>query len=351
MAIIPAVAAFLVAASPSSAGAAQDPVETAKPAKTMGAPELALPIRCQPGRDCWLVNYVDMDPGPGRRDYACGKKTYDGHKGTDIAIRDLEAMKKGVAVVAAAGGVVRGARDGMEDIDFTRKGASEIKGRECGNGVVIDHGGGWETQYCHMRRGSVAVRTGDSVKRGRKLGLVGHSGRAQFPHVHLSVRLNKQIVDPFAGPVGKSGRKKKCGLGPSPLWRKSALAALGGGTTALYNAGFSGKRPEPRAVRAGLLGGGRLSPKAPALVLWVDMFWGEAGDQLNFRITGPKGKPLTRRTIPITKTQARRFVFVGTKKKQGLWPPGTYRGEITLVRGKGTAEALTLSVTRKVEVR
>ena len=145
MAIIPAVAAFLVAASPSSAGAAQDPVETAKPAKTIGAPELALPILCQPGRDCWLVNYVDMDPGPGRRDYACGKKTYDGHKGTDIAIRDLEAMKKGVAVVAAAGGVVRGARDGMEDIDFTRKGAPDIKGRECGNGVVIDHGGGWET--------------------------------------------------------------------------------------------------------------------------------------------------------------------------------------------------------------
>ena len=55
-------------------------------------PALGLPIRCRPGEDCWLVNLVDVDPGPGRRDYACGKMTYDGHKGTDIAIRDLAVM-------------------------------------------------------------------------------------------------------------------------------------------------------------------------------------------------------------------------------------------------------------------
>ena len=48
-------------------------------------PALGLPIRCRPGKDCWLVNFVDVDPSPGRRDYACRKRTYDGHKGTDIA--------------------------------------------------------------------------------------------------------------------------------------------------------------------------------------------------------------------------------------------------------------------------
>jgi D-3-phosphoglycerate dehydrogenase len=49
----------------------------------------------------------------------------------------------------------------------------EIAGRECGNGVVIAHEDGWETQYCHMRRGSVAVQPGERVARGQTLGLVG----------------------------------------------------------------------------------------------------------------------------------------------------------------------------------
>lgn len=47
---------------------------------------LSLPIACTPGTDCWVVNYVDLDPGPGRRDYRCGEMSYDGHKGTDIGL-------------------------------------------------------------------------------------------------------------------------------------------------------------------------------------------------------------------------------------------------------------------------
>ena len=60
--------------------------------------------------------------------------------------------------------------------------------RNCGNGVVIRHADGWETQYCHLRRGSVQVAEGDRVEAGEPLGLVGMSGEANFPHVHLSVR-------------------------------------------------------------------------------------------------------------------------------------------------------------------
>ena len=60
---------------------------------TAGAspPALTLPLACAPNRDCWIANHVDLDPGPGVRDYACGDLTYDGHKGTDFAIRDRAA--------------------------------------------------------------------------------------------------------------------------------------------------------------------------------------------------------------------------------------------------------------------
>ncbi len=308
-----------------------------------GQPELSLPLSCRPGRDCWVVNLVDVDPGPGVRDYACGKQSYDGHKGTDIAIRDLVAMKEGVPVLAAAAGVVKATRDGMRDVDFTLPGSGSVKGRECGNGLVLDHGQGWETQYCHMRRGSVAVEKGDIVNRGRKLGLVGISGRAQFPHVHLSVRLNKAVIDPFAG----LGRVKDCGPGPAPLWRSGVLAALTGEATALYNAGFAAGAPKPATARSGLLAAARLPGDAPALVLWVDMFWARKGDALHFRITAPGGGLFLEKTVVLKKTQARRFTFVGRKRKSRRWPPGVYRGEIVL-RRQG---ARLLSVARQVEIR
>ncbi len=321
-------------------------------------PELSLPIRCQPGKDCWIVNHVDVDPGPGVRDYACDQRSYDGHKGTDIAIRDLVAMKKGVAVLAAAAGVVKATRDGMRDVEVTVAGFESVKGRECGNGLVLDHGQGWETQYCHMRRGSVVVQKGDTVNRGQKLGLVGISGRTQFPHVHLSVRLGGQVVDPFVG----LGREKDCGPGPAPLWRSGALAALTGESTALYNAGFAVGAPKPGTARSGLLAAARLPGDAPALVLWVDMFWARKGDVLHFRITAPGGRHFIEKTVVLKKTQARRFTFVGRKRKSRRWPLGVYRGEVRLLRkgskgGGAAAPGLSpglspgFSIVREVELR
>ena len=52
---------------------------------------LSLPVDCEPGVDCWVLNYVDADAGPGRADFACGRMTYDGHKGTDIALAHTPA--------------------------------------------------------------------------------------------------------------------------------------------------------------------------------------------------------------------------------------------------------------------
>src|SRR5258706_7526145 len=75
-------------------------------------PGFSLPLRCTPGSDCWIANHVDLDPGPGVRDYTCARFSYDGHNGTDFALRDLNAMAEGVAVLAAAAGRVLRARNG-----------------------------------------------------------------------------------------------------------------------------------------------------------------------------------------------------------------------------------------------
>jgi len=93
-----------------------------------GDPKLALPVACEIGRDCFVQNFFDHDPGPERRDYACGDLSYDGHTGTDFRVADIPAMTRGVTVVAAAGGTVKAVRDGMPDVGLAGMSREALKG-------------------------------------------------------------------------------------------------------------------------------------------------------------------------------------------------------------------------------
>jgi murein DD-endopeptidase MepM/ murein hydrolase activator NlpD len=182
---------------------------------------LSLPVGCALAKDCFIQQYVDIDPSRGAKDYCCGPATYDGHKGTDIRLLSVKAAEAGVPVLASAAGRVKAIRDGMEDrLVAERKASALVEGRECGNGAVIDHGDGWETQYCHLRRGSLKVRKGDAVKAGTPLGFVGYSGHAQFAHVHLSVRQNGKIIDPFLGEAINGASQSDGGSVAPSLWQE-----------------------------------------------------------------------------------------------------------------------------------
>ncbi|RVT86547.1 M23 family metallopeptidase [Rhodobacteraceae bacterium CCMM004] len=297
-------------------------------------PLLTLPVDCTLGADCFIQNYVDADPGPGHADFTCGPLSYDGHKGTDFAVPSLAAMQAGVVVRPAANGTVIGVRDGMPDTGPDASGG--IDGRECGNGVVIRHGAGWESQYCHLREGSVAVEIGQRVNLSTELGKIGLSGNTDFPHLHMSLRKDGETVDPFA-PDGRAD----CAEAPTrTLWLDAPDYVPGG----ILDTGFADAIPDYDRIKAGSAATDRLAPDAPALVLWGYLFGGRAGDTVRLVVEGPSGAVLDE-TVTLDKTQAQLFRAIGRRLPDDGWTPGSYTGTVIHSRGDTRLDAAATAVT------
>ena len=297
---------------------------------------LAPPIDCDLDRDCFIQQYVDHDPGTGARDFRCGPLSYDTHKGTDFALRSYLQMQSGIDVLAAAPGVVQAVRDGEKDRLYGGRWGEVPSNRACGNGVVVAHADGWSTQYCHLKEGSVSVRKGDRVAQGSVLGEVGLSGRTQFPHVHMTVRKEGRVIDPF-DPDGEI----TCGS-PSrtTLWQSPLTYQPGG----MLDVGFADAIPKYEDVKAGRAAKESLERDAPALVVFGYAFGGRTGDVMSLRIVGPTG-PVVSENVRLTKNQAQFFRAVGRKLSRAAWTPGLYSGQVRLIRdGRLVGE-------RKAEIR
>ncbi len=299
-------------------------------------PGLTLPLACDPGRDCWPVRYVDHDPGPGLRDYRGGRRTEDGHNGTDLAIADRKRLAEGVAVLSAAAGVVLRTRDGEPDFALVEQGPKAVADRQCGNGLLIRHADGLETQYCHLRRGSIMVRQGDRLPAGALLGYVGMSGETSFPHLHFTVRRDGRVLDPFtAAAAGEDAAAWAPGLRQKLAYRPAVLTGIG----------IAVGRVERRDLEAGFHDYVSLPVTAPALVVWVRGFWFEKGNRFEFwfgSLEGSAGVDARRR---IGRSRSFAFYYAGKKRPVSGWVPGSYRLRAVLRRGDeevGVSRAIEL---------
>jgi len=127
--------------------------------------ESAIP-QGSPSEEGWVSSYYGK-----RIDPFNGKKVF--HHGIDIAGR------QGSPILAVADGI----------ITWT--------GRRSGYGrlVEIDHGNGYVTRYAHNKE--LVVKTGDRIKKGQAIALMGSTGRSTGPHVHYEVLLDGKTINPY----------------------------------------------------------------------------------------------------------------------------------------------------------
>lgn len=94
------------------------------------------------------------------------------HPGVDIR------CQKGEIVMAAAAGTVEDIKETFHEITL----------------ITLNHGEHWTTIYGQVDK--LAVKVGDQVVKGQKLGIIGQSTTAIEPHLHFEIRQREETVDP-----------------------------------------------------------------------------------------------------------------------------------------------------------
>ncbi|MFS8038041.1 peptidoglycan DD-metalloendopeptidase family protein [Xanthobacter sp. AM11] len=97
------------------------------------------------------------------------------------------AHNDGVNFAVPEGTAVRAAEDGV--VAYS---GNELKGY--GNLVLIKHADGYVTAYAH--NSELAVKRGDTVRRGQIISKAGQSGGVNSPQLHFEIRKGSTAVDP-----------------------------------------------------------------------------------------------------------------------------------------------------------
>jgi hypothetical protein len=196
--------------------------------------------------------------------------------------------------------------------------------------MVIDHQGGLSSQYCHLKKGSLSVRSGSQIRKGERIGSIGSSGVAEFPHVHLSIRQDGKLVDPLTGKALEN-EAHVCGDLSGSLLDIASKEALVKPTVAILDIGLSGAPPElSNLVRTG--GPPLATGRSNSTIAWLWAINVDAGSRFRIKMVGPDEATLIdHTTTALPRRKANYLAYVG--RKVGV-KTGAYRLTVEITNGE-----------------
>jgi Peptidase family M23 len=172
--------------------------------RALPRPILGFPLRLRPNAKAphghAISNFVDLDSSAAIKEFTCGSRSYDGHKGIDYFLWPFGWVmmdRREMEIVAAAPGSIASKHDG----EFDRQCSANS---QTANSVIVLQDDGVYALYWHMKKRSVTNKAvGSRVAQGEYLGLVASSGSSTGPHLHFELRTKGgTTIDPYAGRCG-----------------------------------------------------------------------------------------------------------------------------------------------------
>ncbi|MEW6455690.1 MAG: M23 family metallopeptidase [Acidobacteriota bacterium] len=128
----------------------------------------------------WFINGNFITPLEGKGKFNFGERR--------IFNRKYRSIHSGEDLISKHGDDIKASNDGKvvlaQELYFS------------GNTVIIDHGKGLYTLYCHLS--SFNIKKDEFIKKGDIIGKVGATGRAIGPHLHWGVKLYDSQIDPYS---------------------------------------------------------------------------------------------------------------------------------------------------------
>ncbi|WBX84528.1 peptidoglycan DD-metalloendopeptidase family protein [Sphingosinicella microcystinivorans] len=100
-------------------------------------------------------------------------------------------------IIAPGDGTIVATRDGVPDdtpADLLMQGMSDPVHAMPGNWIMLDHGNGEVSFFCHLRQGSLRVKTGQTVRQGEVIALLGGSQTTGYPHLHYQLQTSADLM-------------------------------------------------------------------------------------------------------------------------------------------------------------
>lgn len=278
--------------------------------------KFSIPIECKFGEDCFLLNQVEK--------VECAQLPFSTKDGVIFIAKHDALVRDGIKILASQDGRVKAVRSNVDDQDKSTVGIAP-----CGNGLIITHANGYETQYCYLRKDSIKLKKGDKVKEGQELGLMGMSGNINYPALLFTLKQKNKHIDPFTN----NHASKDCGYNSDKsLWNSEAIKAMIHSGTIITNYGFTTEEPEIAKARNGDYNIMTIAGNTNIIGYFIDLIGVYEGDLIFIEMLSPDGYKIVSYQKKFVDFNPRAFAHIVYKNQSQKLNEGEYKISFKLLR-------------------